>query len=60
MCNASVDIRFGESKVGDAEMAFWIEKEIPRLQIAIDDVEIVEVGEAEDDFNSVILGAILQ
>ena len=49
MRGVSADIRFGESEVGDAEMAFRIEKEILRLQVAIDDVEIVQVGEAEDD-----------
>lgn len=60
MRGVSVDIRFGESEVGDAEMTFRIEKEILRLQVAIDDVEIVQVGEAEDDFRSVKLGTILQ
>lgn len=60
MRGVSADIRFGESEVGDAEMAFRVEKEILRLQVAIDDVEIVQVGEAEDDLRSLKLSTILQ
>lgn len=41
---------FGEPKVGDLDVAVRAEEDVLRFQVAVDDVERVEVVERERDF----------
>ena len=52
------DIRnlLGETKIGDLEMAVPVEKQVLGLQVAVDDVQRVQVVQGQGDFCGVELG----
>ena len=47
---------FGETKVHNLDMALAVQEEVLRLEVTVDDVEGVEVGEGGDHLGRVELG----
>ena len=44
---------FGQAKVGDHDVALAVEENVFRLQVAVDNVERVQVRDRRDDFGRV-------
>jgi hypothetical protein len=47
---------FGETEVGDFDVSVVVEEDVFGFEVAVDDVEVVEVVEGESDLCSVEFG----
>ena len=55
----SLHVLLGETEVGDADVALGVQKEVLRLEVAVHNVVLVEMRDAQHDLSCVEFGTVL-